>query len=408
MQASNSSCAYSNEIVVSQVVFSIKKFANKGDKNYDYLERLIPVFLESALKKVSFFTVTEDQKEQLVSIVSLDDYLNRFKGGSPINRSIAFIKPKLKPVVFRNRVGPDPFSMIFFGEFLVRNNKVFIDIFKSSRYIEFDKTPYKIEASLDDLLQNPEPFFLGYAKSILNYCVYTASIQVEPKDSVVAIDDSVLGVGDVNEFLLTAGSHKLHVHRDGFKDYNDVITITKDGFHRTIELKRLTYKKHLRIVSKPTGAEVYVNEDFKGMTPLLINVQTDNAIITVSKKGYIDSVLYPFQYYDKNEVSVKLRVSNEIQKEKILAESYKRKSKIMYYSGLGFLATTILMAAEATVYKQEAELYRDSDAERYKKAIDKKNIYSSLATVAALSSGIVLTLSFKDILKYFKKYESGD
>jgi len=141
---------------------------------------------------------------------------------------------------------------------------------------------------------------------------------------------------------------------------------------------------------------------------ILKEFQTDKAIITVSKKGYIDSVLYPFQYYDKNEVSVKLRVSNEIQKEKILAESYKRNSKIMYYSGLGFLATTILMAAEATVYKQEAELYRDSDAERYKKAIDKKNIYSSLATVAALSSGIVLTLSFKDILKYFKKYESGD
>ena len=397
-----------NEVIISQVQLLVDGFINDGDKDYDYLGNFLPVFLESALKRIPFFTLTENQKSQLISGISLNNYIERFTGNYLLDQPLVYVKPKLEPVVLRGKNGILPFSISFYGKYKVKNNRVHLEIFMSSRYVSFEKNRYSLEASVDNLIQNPEFYFLKYIKYILSYRVFTISLNVEPEDSIVSIDDKVVGFGKIRNILLTAGPHKLHIHRDGFHDYDDVITVLNNGFRKSISLKSLNYKKLVKIVTDPPKAEVYLNEKFEGETPLLLNISSYNDVITIIKKGYLDAVVYPLKYKGKSKIDIRLNPIPEIVQTNISGEKFKRNSKMLYYSGIGFLASTIILAAESTLYKQKADLYKNSNQGEYQNAIDKKNLYGALATASAFSSVVVFTFSFKDILKYFKEYEAGD
>ena len=283
-----------------------------------------------------------------------------------------------------------------------------MEIFRTSRFVSFKKESYLLDLPINELYQNSENVFLKYVKSILNYHVYTATIEVKPEDSIISIDEKVSGVGKVSNILLTGGPHKIHVHKDGFQDFDDIIIILKDGFQKSIILKNLSYKNCIKVLSKPERADVYLNENYAGKTPILLEVDSNSDVITIIKKDYLDKTIYPSQYMNKDELNIQLKIAPELNRIKLAGESFRKRSKLLYYSGIGFLATTIIFATESTIYKQKAELYRGVDLVKYNYARDKKNLYGALATVAAFSSSVVFTFSFNDILKYFKKYETGD
>ena len=386
----------------------VKSFTNTGDKSYDYLDSSLSIFLESALRKIPFITLTENQKNQLTDGVILNNYLSGLKGTSIKDKPVVYIKSKLMLSTNRGEYEALPFTVYFEGRYKVENGKIFLKIFRASRFISFDNSEYSIEANLENLIQHPEIYFLPYIKSILNYTVFDVSILVSPVKSIISIDGQMAGIGNAKNILLTAGSHRLHVHLDGFRDYDEIISVFKGGYKKRITLDSLKSKKYINIITKPPGAIVYLNEKYGGTTPIVVNVSSIDDVITVTKEGYPDRVIYPSEYLNKSQLNINLSSNWQIRQKNQLAYRYKKRSNLLYYSGIGLVAATVFMGTEATLYKQEAQLYMGTDQARYDDAKRKKNLYSSLTVISSFSSVLVFTFSFKEILNYFKGYEAGE
>jgi len=396
------------EVAISRVELLVENFTNIGDKNYDYLRSNLPLFLQSALRKIPFITLTESQKNQLADNITMNNYLNGLQGSSFVDKPIVYVKSKLVTSVHGRKCGALPFSICFKGNYRVENGTVFIELLQSSRYISFNRKIFYIEANIDSLMQNPGIYFLPYLKFILNYAIFNVSISVYPMDSIISIDGRIVGVGNVKNILLTAGPHRLHVHKDGFRNYDEVISIFKDGYEKKITLENLGTEKYVSVITNPSGAVVYLNEKYRGITPVEVKISSIRDVITLTKDGYTDKVIYPSEYINSSKLNIKLKSNWKIEQKNKLINGYKRRSKLLYYSGIGFLATTIIMGSEITLYKQKAQLYRSSNQSKYEEAVRKKNLYSFLTTISSFSSVLIFTFSFTEVLNYFKRYEAGE
>jgi len=124
------------------------------------------------------------------------------------------------------------------------------------------------------------------------------SITSNPTAAKVYIDNTYIGDTPINNYKLSTGTRTLKVTKDGYNDYTQTFTLASSDTSKAIpvvltkkeEPKSTTPKTGtLSISSTPTGAKVYVNNQYKGITPLTLTLNEGNYSVKLSKENYEDS-----------------------------------------------------------------------------------------------------------------------
>lgn len=386
------------EYVISELKFFVGEFKDLGPGNHTYIKRILRLALVESLKKIPFFTLTEEQQ----SLVKDSLYFSmRSDGKSPT----VILKNNLLPVIVNNVPSKSPLVIAFTGMFRVSDGSVNIWISAENRKIGYIINNYHVQSSTDDLIKRHEDLFIPFVKDILNYRVSEVRINTRPDNSLIFIDDNFAGKGSTGSLLIVPGLHKLWVYADGYREWHEIINVAGDEYKKDIKMSRIEQVGRIIVKTEPSGAQVYVDEKFFGLTPIALN--KNSGTVTLVKDGYRNNV---FNLKDINgkEVYVKLKPTEQYKLEKNIAEKRKKISNVLYYTGLGFTFLAALSGARVTYYTQKAELYRNIDEAESSKYEKLKNVYSGLMIGAASTSVVIFSISFAEMLSYFKLYEKRE
>lgn len=123
--------------------------------------------------------------------------------------------------------------------------------------------------------------FLAFAQS-------SGSLEIKtvPEKAMVQIDGKKQGLTPITLKDLEPGEHLLVIHKDGYQDSQQTITV-QAGENPSIgvELTRLT---KVNIKSKPKGATLYLGSELMGTTPYSGDLPTGNHTLNLKLLGYAD------------------------------------------------------------------------------------------------------------------------
>ena len=120
------------------------------------------------------------------------------------------------------------------------------------------------------------------------------SVESNPSGADVYVNGGHVGVSPVKVEGLVPGSHKIQVSKDHYQDYNEDLFIKK-GKPKVVQAD-LTPKPFgdLKVNSNPSGAEVYIDDDKRGITPIALeNLPKGTRKVMIKKEGFdtwIDTV----------------------------------------------------------------------------------------------------------------------
>ena len=118
----------------------------------------------------------------------------------------------------------------------------------------------------------------------------SADISSIPTGSTISIDGNYAGVSPQVINDIPIGIHAISLKQDGYYNWNSEIEIVK-GKTVTItaqmEKREIPYDGSINIQSTPPNAEVYINGEFKGTTPLIVReLGPGNYHINLKLEGY--------------------------------------------------------------------------------------------------------------------------
>ncbi len=110
----------------------------------------------------------------------------------------------------------------------------------------------------------------------------------DPDSAKVSMDGEYLGVSPVQVDNPLAGPHIINISKDKYEDYRKEFVVQKNEKIKTVQiiLKPLN-KGDIDIMSIPLGAEVYINRELKGKTPLFLEGLPAGILkIKLKKEGF--------------------------------------------------------------------------------------------------------------------------
>lgn len=129
-------------------------------------------------------------------------------------------------------------------------------------------------------------------------CLEPSKLHIEtvPSGAGVYINGEYKGLTPIT-IPIKKGSHTLLIRKSGYKDYKTRVFLSSGEYKDiSIELEEIgekTYKKTeveekciIDISSSPSGAEVYIDGEFIGKTPIMKEVLCGKYYIEVKKEGY--------------------------------------------------------------------------------------------------------------------------
>ena len=111
-----------------------------------------------------------------------------------------------------------------------------------------------------------------------------------PPGGDVIVDGNNYGSTPIADITLACGLHSIGVHKDGYTPFNSTVTVA-DGAHRDIiaNLQRLPDRGQVTIQTDPSGGDLYVDGNARGVTPLTVNnLFPGRHEILIQKAGYED------------------------------------------------------------------------------------------------------------------------
>jgi len=112
-------------------------------------------------------------------------------------------------------------------------------------------------------------------------------VNSNPSGADVYVDGGHVGISPVQVEELKPGTHKILISKDRYQDYEKDLFI-QEGKHRVIQAK-LAPKPFgdLEVNSNPSGAEVIIDDDKRGITPIAIkDLPKGTHIVMVKKEGF--------------------------------------------------------------------------------------------------------------------------
>jgi len=122
------------------------------------------------------------------------------------------------------------------------------------------------------------------------------SLSTTPKGAGFYVDDIYQGKTDQIIGNLAAGPHKVGIYEAGYETWESTVTVVS-GQTTPVVVTLVPEKSpdtgDLQVSSAPSGAAVYLNGDFRGVTPPddsldMVNLAPGSYTVTVKKSGYQD------------------------------------------------------------------------------------------------------------------------
>ena len=113
------------------------------------------------------------------------------------------------------------------------------------------------------------------------------TVTSEPSGAEVYLDGDYVGTTPLENYKLSTGEHEVKVKKSGYATFTKTITI-KPGETTSMKATLPPLKATLKITSEPSGAKVYVNGTYKGVTPLTLNLTPGTYTIKLSKEDHED------------------------------------------------------------------------------------------------------------------------
>ncbi|MFT5430024.1 MAG: hypothetical protein ACI9OJ_000697 [Myxococcota bacterium] len=115
----------------------------------------------------------------------------------------------------------------------------------------------------------------------------TLVLSGEPDGAEVRINDVILGRLPLKSLILPSGPYQIGAHATDYSNYAAEATVEVGLETRHVAaLSRKIYKGNLRVVTKPAGATVFLNEVNVGTGPVLSkNLPTKKYLVRIEKAG---------------------------------------------------------------------------------------------------------------------------
>jgi len=117
-------------------------------------------------------------------------------------------------------------------------------------------------------------------------------IYTTPSQAEIYLDDLKIGLSPILNYKVKPGEHKIKIIKDGYEEKEQNIKIEENKeitLKLTLEPISTTAKKgSLDVSSTPDKAKVYINDQYKGDTPLKLDLDIGTYNLKITKSGYQD------------------------------------------------------------------------------------------------------------------------
>jgi hypothetical protein len=111
-------------------------------------------------------------------------------------------------------------------------------------------------------------------------------ITSNPSGAKILVNNEFKGITPL-DLTLKEGMYNIKIIKDNYEDYTTSITIKADNTETiNAELKEIIKTGTLTIDSEPSGVNIYIDGEYKGVTPLTTTLEVGSHIINISKEGY--------------------------------------------------------------------------------------------------------------------------
>jgi len=140
---------------------------------------------------------------------------------------------------------------------------------------------------------------------------YTTEVYITPGSEVGINLDSHLSTGEIvfntnvtdydlyingslyeqsGKCELPYGTYTLSVVKDGYNTWFKEIELKEKTFQLDINLEKINERGRITIYSQPSAAEIYIDEEFVGRAPIMLEKAYGDYIVRASLDGYPDSI----------------------------------------------------------------------------------------------------------------------
>ncbi|MBO8183446.1 MAG: PEGA domain-containing protein [Archaeoglobus sp.] len=127
-----------------------------------------------------------------------------------------------------------------------------------------------------------------------------------PSGADVYVDNQYIGQTPIENYELPRGEHSLTIQMEGYQEYYTTVFIMP-GETSIINANLGLETGILSVTSAPTGALVYINGEYKGKTPLNLELPPRTYTVKIAKQNYIDyTTTMTLQAGETREISVSL------------------------------------------------------------------------------------------------------
>jgi len=92
---------------------------------------------------------------------------------------------------------------------------------------------------------------------------------------------------DINEMImLEYGVYEISVTRDGFVPFTQDVTIDSANHEITVVLEEIILTQNVTIITVPTGARIYVDYEYMGLSPISLELEQRRHTVTTALEGY--------------------------------------------------------------------------------------------------------------------------
>ncbi len=151
--------------------------------------------------------------------------------------------------------------------------------------ISEDILVWKTALSTDDVNAVIEPGLIEVKTAVAGKIWAELSVNA-PDNSLIYIDGNFKGISRINKFMTEPGNHIIGVRKRGLKDVEkEVILEPYRENSISIELEEIE-KKTLILQTVPDNADIYLDSQWVGKSPLRVDLEDESSVIMVKKEGW--------------------------------------------------------------------------------------------------------------------------
>ncbi|MDC7227481.1 MAG: PEGA domain-containing protein [Spirochaetales bacterium] len=205
---------------------------------------------------------------------------------------------------------------------------------------------------LNDLLQ---PGLNGLKTALIGSDWAELSVR-GPDNAMIYLNGQFMGIGNLNRMMITPGETEIELRKQGSKTVTDIVSIAPE------RLTLLEYEMdELEVFSVviqtwPAGADVYLDSEWIGKSPVILYPETETSAVRISMEGWEDRSFFIDQETEKI-VNINMKPSSK-GRDEMVADTRKR-----FYTSMGsFILSIPLTGVFSAMLDQSASAYnRDVD-----------------------------------------------